>query len=247
MTATEAAASTAPTIQGEIRPDLRPSGVNHLAIATTDMKVQLTFWAEVLGCPTKALYWMHGVENTFHGFVELSSDSYVAFVQHPDNRNEIEYGVTHAGNPGAPVTGGATQHIALHVDTLDDVLAMRDRIRSNGVQVMGPIDHGMIQSIYFAGPEGLNLEVCCGHDIDEKQWVDPEVQGLCGISPDELASLTHPAPTVVGLDPVPQPSSDPSKPQMHYPKPVYESIMGTPDADMWAMASHPDPPVPVPD
>ncbi len=247
MTSLDTAPSTAPTIQGEIRPDLHPSGVNHLAISTTDMKGQLTFWAEVLGCPTRALYWMHGVANTFHGFVELSSDSYVAFVQHPDNRSEIEYGVTHAGNPGAPVTGGATQHIALHVDTLDDVLAMRDRIRVNGVQVMGPIDHGMIQSIYFAGPEGLSLEVCCGHDIDEKQWVDPEVQGLCGISAEELAALTSPSPTTVGPTPVPQPDAHESKPQMHYPKPVYDSIMGTSDADMWAMASHPEPPVPIPD
>ncbi|MGB3734154.1 MAG: VOC family protein [Ilumatobacter sp.] len=247
MTALDTTPSTAPTIQGAIRPDLRPSGVNHLAISTTDMKGQLTYWANVLGCPTKALYWMHGVENTYHGFVELSSTSYVAFVQHPDNRSEIDYGVTHAGNPGAPVTGGATQHIALHVDTLDDVLAMRDRIRSNGVQVMGPIDHGMIQSIYFAGPEGLNLEVCCGHDIDEQQWVDPDVQRLCGISPDELADLTSPTPTTVGPEPVPQPAADASKPRMHYPEPVYEAIMSTSDEDMWTMASHPEPPVPVPD
>jgi catechol 2,3-dioxygenase-like lactoylglutathione lyase family enzyme len=247
MTALDSTPSTAPAIQGDIRPDLHPRGVNHLAISTTEMKGQLTFWAEVLGCPTKALYWMHGVDNTFHGFVELSSESYVAFVQHPDNRSEIEYGVTHAGNPGAPVTGGATQHIALHVDTLDEVLAMRDRIRAHGVQVMGPIDHGMIQSIYFAGPEGLSLEVCCGHDIDEKQWIDPEVQGLCGISSDELASLTSPSSTTVGPDPVPQPAADESKPQMHYPKPVYDAIMGTSDEDMWTMASHPAPPVPIPD
>ena len=247
MTAVRTSSPEAPSIQGAIRPDLRPSGVNHLAISTTDMKGQLTFWAEVLGCPTRALYWMHGVADTYHGFVELSSESYIAFVQHPDNRSEIEYGVTHAGNPGAPVTGGATQHIALHVDTLDDVLAMRDRIRSNGVQVMGPVDHGMIQSIYFAGPEGLNLEVCCGHDIDEQQWIDPKVQGLCGISTDELSALTAPAPTTVGPDPVPQPATDGSKPRMHYPKAVYEAIMATSDDDVWAMASHPEPPVPVPD
>jgi len=158
MTATEP--TTGPRITGPVSPDLRPRGVNHLAISTTDMRTQLTFWAEVLGCPTKALYWMHGVDDTFHGFVELSPESYIAFVQHPDNATEIQYGISHAGNPGAPVTGGATQHVALHVGSLDDVLAMRDRIRSHGVQVMGPIDHGFCQSMYFAGPEGLSLEVC---------------------------------------------------------------------------------------
>ncbi len=238
---------TAPTIHGPIRPDLRPRGVNHLAISTTDMKAQLTYWAEVLGCPTKALYWMHGVENTFHGFVELSGDSYIAFVQHPDNSSDIQYGVTHAGNPGAPVTGGATQHIAMHVDSLDEVLAMRDRIRSHGVHVMGPIDHGMIKSVYFAGPEGLSLEVCCGTDIDEKQWIDPEVQGLCGISADELNKLAHPAPLAVGNEPVAQPLLDSPGPKMHYPEAMYAALMTMSDADIWHRVSETTPPVILPE
>jgi catechol 2,3-dioxygenase-like lactoylglutathione lyase family enzyme len=211
------------------------------------MKAQLTYWAEVLGCPTRALYWMHGVENTFHGFVELSEESYIAFVQHPDNPADITYGVTHAGNPGAPVTRGATQHIALHVDTLDEVLAMRDRIRSNGIQVMGPIDHGMIKSIYFAGPEGLNLEVCCGSAIDERQWVDPEVQGLCGISDDELATLTSPRPIAPASEPVAQPATDPAQPRMQYPDGVYDALMGMSDGDVWNRISETTPPVQLPE
>ena len=250
MTATDTTAldlDTGPTIVGPVRPDLRPRGVNHLAISTTDMKAQLTFWAEVLGCPTKALYWMHGVDNTFHGFVELSGESYIAFVQHPDNRSEIEYGVTHAGNPGAPVTGGATQHIAMHVDSVDEVLAMRDRIRSRGVHVMGPIDHGMIQSIYFAGPEGLSLEVCCGHDIDERQWIDPEVQDLCGISADEVERLKNPEGIEVGDEPVAQPSLDSTAPRMNYPDNVYAAMMTMSDADVWNKRSVTTPPVPFPD
>ncbi len=224
---------------------LHPKGVNHLAISTTDMKGQLEFWCDVLGCPLKALYWMHGVDNTFHGFVELSTESYVAFVQHPDNSKDLTYGVTHAANPGAPVTGGAMQHVAFHVDTLDDMLALRDRIRSRGVQVMGPIDHGMVQSMYFAGPEGLNLEIACGGGIDERAWCDPEVVGLCGITEAELADLQHPAELERPSEPVPQPATDATKPQMHYPPPVYEAIMSTSDEDMWASASVTDPPVDV--
>ena len=52
-------------------PTLHPRGINHLALATTDMKAQLTFWCDVLGLPLKALYRMHGVPGAFHGFVEL--------------------------------------------------------------------------------------------------------------------------------------------------------------------------------
>jgi catechol 2,3-dioxygenase-like lactoylglutathione lyase family enzyme len=227
-------------------PDLHPDGVNHLALSTADMKAQLTFFADVLGCPTRALYWMHGVPDTFHGFVELGGDSYIAFVQSPGNPTEPQWGVTHSGTAGDPVTAGTMQHLALNVESIDDVLTMRDRIRSHGIQVMGPIDHGMIQSIYFAGPEHLSLEICTGRDIDERQWIDPEVQSLCGISPEELERLVRPAGFERPDEPVPQPPYDESKPNMHYPPAVREALMGMPDATVWERLSVTDPPVPPP-
>jgi catechol 2,3-dioxygenase-like lactoylglutathione lyase family enzyme len=222
---------------------LHPRGVNHLALSTRDMKGQLEFWTDVLGCPLKALYWMHGVDNTFHGFVELAPDSYVAFVQHPDNAKDVEWGVTHAGNPGAPVTAGTMQHVAFHVDTMDDLLAMRDRIRSRGVQVIGPIDHGFVQSMYFAGPEGLSLEICTGSDIDERAWIDPEVQRLCGIDDREVEQLKAPTAYARPAAPVAQPPSDPTKPQMHYPAAVYDRMVAMSDQQMWDRASETTPPV----
>ena len=51
------------------------------------------------------------------------------------------------------------QHLALNVDDDAQLIAMRDRIRSRGVNVIGPIDHGFCKSIYFAGPEHLTLEI----------------------------------------------------------------------------------------
>jgi catechol 2,3-dioxygenase-like lactoylglutathione lyase family enzyme len=225
---------------------LHPTGVHHLALSTRDMKGQLEFWCDVLGCPVKALYWMHGVENTFHGFVELAGDSYVAFVQHPDNAKYAQIGVTHAGNPAGPVTAGTMQHVAFNVDTLDDLLALRDRIRSRGVQVLGPIDHGMCQSMYFAGPEGLALEIATGGHIDARAWIDPEVQGLCQISSEELEALKNPAPYERPPEPVAQPASDPAKPQMVYPtKEIYEAVIGTPDQQVWERMSVTEPPVEV--
>ena len=224
---------------------LHPRGVNHLALSTRDMKGQLEFFSDVLGCPLKALYWMHGVDNTFHGFVELAPDSYVAFVQHPDNPKDIEYGVTHSGNAGGPVTAGTMQHVAFHVDTLEELLAMRDRIRSRGVHVLGPIDHGMLQSMYFAGPEGLSLEVCCGSNIDAEAWVDPEVQGLCDISDGELSALKRPAPYRRPDQAVPQPPLDAPGPRMHYPPEAYRRMMALSDEQVWERFSETTPPVAV--
>lgn len=226
-------------------PTLHPNGVNHLALSTRDMKGQLEFWCDILGCPLKALYWMHGVEGTFHGFVELDKDSYVAFVQHPDNAKDIEYGVTHAGNPGAPVTAGAMQHVAFNVDTIEELYEMRDRIRSRGIQVLGPMDHGFIQSIYFAGPEGLSLEVATGSAIDERAWIDPEVRDLCGISEAEVAAMTAPDDFECPAEPLSQPPFNPDLPHMHYAPGLVEKIMGRSDEKVWEEASETTPPVDV--
>ena len=100
---------------------LHPNGVHHQAISTTDIKQQIEFFSDVLGGELKALYWMHGVPDTFHGFIELSPTCYIAFVQHPKNSTQQEIGVTHAGNAGGPMPGGTMQHIALAVDTLDEL------------------------------------------------------------------------------------------------------------------------------
>jgi catechol 2,3-dioxygenase-like lactoylglutathione lyase family enzyme len=219
---------------------LHPNGVNHLAIATRDIKQQIEFFTEVLGGELKALYWMHGVANTFHAFVELSPSCYIAFQQHPDNPAEVQLGVTHAGNAGGTVTAGTMQHLALNVDTLDDLYAMRDRLRSKGVPVMGPMNHGMVQSIYFAGPEGLALEITHGGAIDGIAWVDPEVQALAGISDDDLHRYRNPATFDRPADPVPQPALDGPGPHLVYPAPVYRQLMSTPDEIMWnAVESEP--------
>jgi catechol 2,3-dioxygenase-like lactoylglutathione lyase family enzyme len=225
---------------------LHPNGINHLAIATRDIKGQIEFFTDVLGGELKALYWMHGVANTFHAFVELSSTCYIAFQQHPDNPDQPIVGVTHAGNAGGQVTVGTMQHLAFNVDTLNDLYAIRDRIRSRGVPVIGPMNHGMCQSMYFAGPEGLALEVACGRDIDARAWIDPEVQALAGIDDRELARYVTPADFTRPAEAVGQPSYDATKPHLVYPERVYQAMLTTPDDVMWNAVTS-EPPVAVGD
>lgn len=225
---------------------LHPNGVHHLAISTCDIKAQIEFFTDVLGGELKALYWMHGVDNTFHGFIELSPECYIAFVQHPGNTDRNELGVTHAGNAGGPMPGGTMQHVALNVDSLDELLALRDRIRSRGIVALGPIDHGMCQSLYFAGPEGLCLEIATGGDIDERAWIDPEVVALAGIGEDELARYLRPADFEQPASPVAQPVPDPAKPNLVYPPERYQVVVSLPDEAFWHSVEN-RPPVQVGD
>jgi len=139
--------------------------------------------------------------------------------------------------------------VALNVDSLDELLALRDRIRSRGVNVLGPLDHGMCHSIYFAGPEDLSLEIASSaKPIDGRAWIDPQVVGLAGISPDELARYRSPAPFASQGGKVPQPPVDPAKPHARgFPKPLYEALLAMSDEQVTAQLSESTPPVRVDD
>jgi len=212
-------------------------GLHHLAISTADMKSQIEFFTDKLGMELVALYWMHGVENTWHGFLRLNDESSIAFVCHPEIKDiPVQFGQTHAGNPARNVARGVMQHLALKVNNHEELLAMRDRLRSKGVPVLGPMDHGMCVSMYFAGPENLALELSYSKEpIDQEAWIDPEVVALAGINAEELARYKKPAAFVDCGGGVKQPSADTAGPHMtNYPAGVsYARVIGTPDELLW--------------
>lgn len=226
------------------------NGIHHLAISTTDIKKQIDFFNDVLGCELVALYWMHGVEGAWHAFMKLNDHSYVAFVEMPQNAAvPIEIGATHAGWPGGPSAGGTMQHVAFNVDSLDDLLAIRDRIRDRGLNIYGPIDHGMCHSIYFAGYEDLSLEVSTSESaIDGRAWIDPEVVGLAGINAEELERYRSPAPYKRPDRPVPQPEQNPDLPHPRgMPPERYQMVLSIPDDVISAPTKDSLPPVAIDD
>ncbi|HUE39033.1 MAG TPA: VOC family protein [Candidatus Binatia bacterium] len=224
----------------------KANDLHHLAISTADIKKQIEFFSDVLGMELVALYWMHGVEGCFHAFLKLHDTASVAFVQTPHN-HEIapQIGVSHAGNPTASCAPGTMQHVAFNVDSDADLLAMRDRIRSRGIQVLGPLDHGLCKSIYFAGPENLSLEIASSSaPIDARAWIDPEVVALNGISASELARYMKPAPYAGEGGTVAQPPFDPAKPNQTWPA-NFQEVLSWPDEKVTATMSQNEPPVKV--
>ena len=177
----------------------------------------------------------------------LNDESSIAFVCNPDiDAIPVRLGETHAGNPGANCAKGAMQHVALRVRDHEELLAMRDRLRSKGVPVMGPMDHGFCASIYFAGPENLSLELSYSKaPIDQTAWIDPEVTELAGISVEELARYKKPADYADQGGAVAQPALDGPGPHMtNYPPGVYEMALGRPDEAVWSSVDN-QPPVEV--
>ena len=174
--------------------------------------------------------------------------SSVAFVQTPEMQSiERAVGVSHPGFTAGNVAGGAMQHVAFRVDSGADLLAMRDRLRTHGHFVMGPIDHGMCHSIYATAPEGLMIEFAISAGpIDAEQWIDPEVTAHCGMSAADVARYRRPPAFQSQGGTVPQP--DPrAKPNFEFPdewKDRGEALLRMSDEEIAMALSVPTPPVP---
>jgi len=52
-----------------------------------------------------------------------------------------------------------TQHLALEVASMEEMLAAKARLEADGIEVIGPTDHTIFKSIYFFDPNGHRLEL----------------------------------------------------------------------------------------
>lgn len=224
--------------------NLHPDGVHHIAFMAGDMKAQLTFFTQVLGFPLVAMFEMHGVAGAAHAFLRMADDSLFSLVYIPEGANiPSTIGITHAGRGENPCAPGVMQHIAFRVADEIALLAMRDRVRSHGVPVFGPIDHGFCKSLYFAGPENMTLEVTTQYrTLDPEVWIDPQTMARLGIDEAETAGMIVPA-GYTGPPGVPQPDHDPAVPHLHYPAPDYAAMLKTPDSVFASLPAYQPPAV----
>jgi catechol 2,3-dioxygenase-like lactoylglutathione lyase family enzyme len=222
-------------------------GLHHLAITTADMNSNRILHRQ-LGMKLVALYCMHRIEKTWHGFLRLNDESALAFACSPHIKNiPVKLRQTHTGNPGANCTEGTMQHVALRVSNHEKLMAMRDRLRAKGVPVMEPMNHGMCVCMYFAGPENLPLERSYSQEpINQQAWIDPEVVQLAGINAEELHRAKQSADFADSQGRIAQP--DPIQTQgphmKNYPAGAYEASIAVPDDIIWSAVDS-QPPVKV--
>ena len=173
--------------------NISPNNINHIAFCTGNMKEQLDFYTKVVGMELKALFWMHGVEGAFHAFLQLSPNCCISFVYHPDvEKMQPVMGVSHVANTISLLPGGAHQHMAFNMNSVDEVKAIVERIRSFGYMVSDIIDHDFCQSAYMLAPENVWIEFTTTVRDFKAVDIDPEVLRLCGISAQELAKMQAP-------------------------------------------------------
>ncbi len=70
-----------------------------------------------------------------------------------------------------------TQHLALEVGSMEEMLAAKARLEADGIEVVGPTDHTIFKSIYFFDPSGHRLELAFNtgtpemmKQLDDVKW-----------------------------------------------------------------------------
>jgi catechol 2,3-dioxygenase-like lactoylglutathione lyase family enzyme len=130
-------------------------GLHHFAWRCRDAEETRRFYEDLLGLPLVHVIRADHVPSTgeycpyVHIFFRLGDGSHIAFFDLGD-------GTASAPSPNTPAW---VNHLALRVDSVEALLAARARLVAAGVDVIGPTDHHIIQSIYFFDPNGIRLEL----------------------------------------------------------------------------------------
>ena len=130
---------------------------HHVAYRCRDAAETRAFYEGVLGLPLAIALDFTEVSGTdtkleyMHLFFRLEDGNFIAFFDAPDSVRPDHF----------KKQSGFNRHLAFETKSmaaLDDYLA---RLKANGVDYWGPLDHGFVKSIYFYDPNGINLEITC--------------------------------------------------------------------------------------
>lgn len=143
---------------------LKIDRIHHVAYRCKDAKETVEFYQRVMGMDFKLAIAENEVPSTkapdpyMHVFLDAGMGNVLAFFELP---NAPEMG--RDGN-----TPEWVQHIAFEVEDLDALMAAKAHIESEGIEVLGPVNHGIFKSIYFFDPNGHRLELAANTGTEEQ-------------------------------------------------------------------------------
>ena len=129
--------------------------IHHVAYRCRDAKETVDFYRNVLGMEFRLAIAEDKVPSTgepdpyMHVFLDAGGGNVLAFFELPNSpemdrdRNTPEW----------------VQHIAFEVDSPEALMRYKRRIEEAGIDVVGPTNHGIFDSIYFFDPNGHRMEL----------------------------------------------------------------------------------------
>jgi len=138
--------------------------IHHVAYRCHDARETVEFYQRVMGMDFVLAIAEDQVPSTkapdpyMHVFLDAGMGNVLAFFELPTrepmdrDRNTPEW----------------VQHIAFEVEDYDALLAAKTHIEAEGVDVIGPTNHGIFQALYFFDPNGHRLELVANTRTDEQ-------------------------------------------------------------------------------
>jgi len=131
-------------------------GVDHAAFPTFDPRATITFYRDVLGFPvvhaTCALGWGPTQHPDFiHFFFDIGHGDRLAFFYY--------FGVERYVDTQIPDLLRRARHLAIHVDSEDDLAEYRHRLDASDWPCELQVRHETVESIYVTDPNGYLMEI----------------------------------------------------------------------------------------
>jgi catechol 2,3-dioxygenase-like lactoylglutathione lyase family enzyme len=147
--------------------------IHHVAYRCRDAKETVEWYRKhlgmdfVLAIAEDRVPSTHAPDPYMHLFLDAGGGNILAFFELPNSppmgRDEN--------------TPAWVQHIAFKVGSVDELLATKARLEAAGIEVIGPTNHTIFQSIYFFEPNGHRLELAAdtatpemNQKLDDVKW-----------------------------------------------------------------------------
>jgi glyoxylase I family protein len=128
---------------------MRITGLHHVTLIASDLEATAAFYRDLLGLalveqaaneddPDARHFWF--------GDADGSAGTLLSFLEYPRL------------DPGR-VGVGSTHHLALVIDSTEELDAWRDYLRDRGVQTTDVFERGRFRSLYLRDPDGHILEL----------------------------------------------------------------------------------------
>ncbi|NVK18318.1 MAG: VOC family protein [Methylocystaceae bacterium] len=147
--------------------------IHHVAYRCKDAKETVEWYQKYLDMDFVLAIAENEVPSTkepdpyMHIFLDAGNGNILAFFELP---NSPEMGRDEN-------TPAWCQHIAFQVTDLDELMSIKAKLEADKIEVVGPTDHTLFQSIYFFDPSGHRLELAANTDtpdmhkrLDDVKW-----------------------------------------------------------------------------
>ncbi len=138
--------------------------IHHVAYRCIDAKQTVDFYQRILNMEFTMAFAEDRVPSTkepdpyMHVFLDAGMGNVLAFFELP----------TKEAMGRDENTPAWVQHIAFELGSYQELLDAKARVEAEGIEVVGPTNHGVFQSIYFFDPNGHRLELVWNNGTEEQ-------------------------------------------------------------------------------